>query len=87
MVYWEAGFWFFKRLRGFRQPVGAVKAPTGPLTPGSGATTPFLWKPDPDVRIGDIVYVSILILLILINRKNSKNANETSLQDGESAMV
>ena len=33
-----AGFWFFKGLRGFRQPVGAIKAPTGPLTPGSGAT-------------------------------------------------
>ncbi len=29
---------FFKRLRGIRKPVGAVKAPTGPLTPGSEAT-------------------------------------------------
>ena len=29
---------FFKGLRGLRQPVGAVKAPTGPLIPGSGAT-------------------------------------------------
>ena len=37
----KAGFWFLKGLRGVRKPVGAVKAPTGPLTPGSGATTLF----------------------------------------------
>ena len=34
----KAGFWFLKGLRGIRKPVGAVKAPTGPLTPGSEAT-------------------------------------------------
>ena len=31
-------FWFFNGLWGLRQPVGAGKAPTGLLTPGSGAT-------------------------------------------------
>ena len=35
---YAVGKQFLKRLRGIRKPVGAVKAPTGPLTPGSEAT-------------------------------------------------